>query len=163
MKNFRWLSGLMVVLGGAALLHASGCIITVNFDDCAVYPHAGCGVGGGSSSSSMTSTSGTGGGGAPPECIPSESTDPVDDSCGVFVSSSLGADDMAADRGTKAKPFKSISAALKKADVTRVYACAESFTDAVTISAAVDLYGGLDCKSWAYVGATMKTHNLKRR
>jgi hypothetical protein len=77
--------------------------------------------------------------------------DPVADSCGVFVSSSLGVDGNEADRGTKKKPFKSITAALSKAKVTRIYACAESFSEPVTISAAVELYGALDCKkSWAY-------------
>jgi hypothetical protein len=76
----------------------------------------------------------------------------------VFVSSSLGVDGNEADRGTKEKPFKSITAALNKANATRVYACAESFSEPVTISAAVELYGALDCtKSWAYVGATIKT------
>jgi hypothetical protein len=60
-----------------------------------------------------------------------------------------------ADRGTKEKPFKSITAALNKANATRVYACAESFSEPVTISAAVELYGALDCtKSWAYDAKT---------
>jgi hypothetical protein len=71
------------------------------------------------------------------------------------VSSSLGVDDKAADRGTKEKPFKTITAALNKANVARVYACAESFAEPVTISAAVELYGALDCtKNWAYEAAT---------
>jgi hypothetical protein len=105
-----------------------------------------------------TSNSTTGTGGMPINCIPSESQDPVADSCGVFVSSSLGVDGNEADRGTKEKPFKSITAALTKAQVTRVYACAENFSEPVTISAVVELYGALDCKkSWAYVGATTKT------
>ena len=91
-------------------------------------------------------------------CIPSASAGPVADSCGVFVSSSLGVDGNEADRGTKEKPFKSITAALNKANVARVYACAESFSEPVTISTVVELYGALDCKkSWAYVGATTKT------
>ncbi len=110
---------------------------------------------GGSTSASASASTGTGG--TPVVCIPSEGKDPVADSCGVFVSSSLGVDDAAADRGTQAKPFKTIGAALMKVDVARVYACAESFTEAVTIAAAVELYGGLDCKSWAYIGATKKT------
>jgi hypothetical protein len=80
----------------------------------------------------------------------------------VFVSSSLGVDGNEADRGTKEKPFKSITAALNKANVTRVYACAESFSEPVTISATVELYGALDCtKSWAYIGATQKKTTLK--
>jgi hypothetical protein len=93
-------------------------------------------------------------GGTPIVCIPSASNAPVASSCGVFVSSSLGSD---SNEGTQAKPYKSIGAALMKANVARVYVCAESFTEEVTLAAAVDLYGGLDCKSWAYVGATTKT------
>ncbi len=113
---------------------------------------------GGTGGMSTSSTSSSGTGGTPVNCVPSESKGPVAESCGVFVSSSLGADDKAADRGTKAKPFKSITAALKKAEVARVYACAESFSESVTISAAVEFYGALDCKkSWVYVGATIKT------
>lgn len=148
--------GLLAATGliAAGCLLYTGCIFNTDLTDCAIYPHEGCGTSG----TSTSSTTGTGGGGAPPSgCVPSDSKDPVADSCGVFVSSSLGVDDQAADRGTKAKPFKSINAALKKADVPRVFACAESFTEAVTITSAVDLYGGLDCKGWAYVGATKKT------
>ena len=112
----------------------------------------------GSGGTASISTTGSGGTGATPIlCIPSESKNPVADSCGVFVSSSLGADDMATDRGTKTKPYKTLGAALAKVDVARVYACAEIFTEAVTISTSVELYGGLDCKSWAYIGAAKKT------
>lgn len=110
-----------------------------------------CGNAGGSSGTSTTSTSSSGTGGTPSNCIPSESEEPVVESCGVFVSSSFGVDDQAADRGGKAKPFKSIGAALKKADVARVYVCAESFNEPVVVSSAVELYGAIDClKSWAY-------------
>ena len=66
----------------------------------------------------------------------------------MFVSSSLGSD---TNEGTKAKPFKSIGAALMKVDVARVYVCGESFSEAVVVSSAVELYGAVDClKSWAY-------------
>ena len=112
-----------------------------------------CGQGGASaSSSSTTTTSGGGGtGGTPINCVPSDGKDPVAESCGVFVSSSFGVDDQAKDRGGKAKPFKSIGAALMKVDVARVYVCAESFSEAVVVSSAVELYGAVDClKSWAY-------------
>jgi hypothetical protein len=136
------------------MMTASGCLFVYYEDNCERThdcPTAGTGGMPGTSSSSG------GTGGTPASCIPSESKDPVADSCGVFVSSSLGADDAAMGRGTQAKPFKSIGAALKNTDVARVYACAESFTEAVTISSSVELYGGLDCKSWAYVGAKKKT------
>ena len=137
----------------AALLQSIGCYDLST--DCKIFA---CASGSGSGGSSSSSSAGGGGtGGMPTNCVPSASQDPVAESCGVFVSSSLGVDDMAAGRGTRAKPFKSISAALKKADVTRVYACAETFTEAVTISTGIELYGGLDCKSWAYVGAAKKT------
>jgi hypothetical protein len=69
----------------------------------------------------------------------------------VFVSSSVGVDDQAADRGGKAKPFKSIGAALMKAGVERVYVCSESFSESVVVSSSVELYGAVDClKGWAY-------------
>ncbi len=139
-----------VLLAAAIGVHLSACVFTV--PECTQ-----CGVDGGSATSSSSTSSTSGTGGTPVVCIPSESKDPVANSCGMFVSSSLGTDDAAADRGTQAKPFKTIGAALMKADVARVYACAESFSEAVTISTAVDLYGGLACKGWAYLGATKKT------
>ena len=153
MRTSHVLSVLVGLLGSATLLSA-GCV-----DDWAEFylplTDPKLATWGTSGSSSSSSSSGTGG--TPASCIPSTNKDPVANTCGVFVSSSLGADDMAADRGMQTKPFKSIGAALMKPGVARVYACAESFTEAVTISAAVELYGGLDCKSWAYVGATTKT------
>jgi hypothetical protein len=84
-------------------------------------------------------------------CVASKSKSPIADSCGIFVSSSLG-NDMG--NGTKAKPYKTIGAAIAKASGRRVYACAELFTEAVTISSAVELYGGFDCShNWTYDGA----------
>jgi hypothetical protein len=148
MRAMIWMSG-AVVLASLAGAYALGCSAEANDCDrtleCAYY-YKGTG---GSTSSSSTGEGGTGG--TPSTCIPSESDDPVAGSCGVFVSSSLGADDTAADRGTQAKPFKTIGAALMKSDVTRVYACAESFSESVVVSSAVELYGAVDClKGWAY-------------
>jgi hypothetical protein len=144
-----------VGFGVAGAIAAGGCF---HFeDDCELAHDCPTGATGTSGAATSSSTGSSGTGGTPTSCVPSASADPVADSCGTFVSSSLGVDDTAADRGTKEKPFKSITAALNKANVARVYACAESFSESVTISAAVDLYGGLDCKSWAYVGATTKT------
>ena len=154
MRSLTLTIGMLTTASLAALVAMAGCGTLPADCPYLLLCDTGAGGSGGSSSSSSSST---GTGGTTPSCTPSESADPVADSCGVFVSSSLGMDDAAAGRGTKTKPFKSISAALKKADVARVYACAESFTEAVTISAAVDLYGGLDCKNWAYVGGTKKT------
>jgi hypothetical protein len=157
MRTVNWMGIALGLVTLAALVEGVGCYSLTS--DCDLFACAsGSGTGtGGTTSSSSGSTGGGGTGGNPILCVPSESPDPIAESCGVFVSSSLGMDDMVADRGTKNKPFKSIGAALKKTAVTRVYACAESFTEAVTVSMGVELYGGLDCKSWAYVGATKKT------
>src|SRR4051794_14503451 len=62
------------------------------------------------------------GGGTPAACIPSENAQPVEDTCGLFVSSSLGVDGAA---GTKSAPLKSLQQALDKANGRPVYACAE--------------------------------------
>src|SRR5262249_35320989 len=95
---------------------------------------------------------GGGGGGTPVGCIPSDNAQPVDDNCGVFVSSSKGADGAA---GTKSAPLKSLAEAITKASRGRVYACAEAFAGSVTLVSGITIYGGLDCtKDWAYVGAT---------
>jgi hypothetical protein len=102
---------------------------------------------------------GTGGGGGPPvSCIPSENDGAVATTCGVFVSTSLGADQPG--QGTREKPWKTLAAGIKAAMATKkpLYVCAESFSEALTLSAAVTVYGGLDCKQgWAYVGATKKS------
>jgi len=123
----------------------------------------GCGGGattqgsGGSSSSTTSSTAsgGTGGddGGPPPGCIPSENVEAIADSCGVFVSSSLGDD--ANGKGTKEAPFATITQALANAKGKRVYACGEVFDkETVSITENAALYGALDCaKGWAYDAA----------
>jgi hypothetical protein len=98
------------------------------------------------------SGSGTGGGSVQPGCDPSTSAGPVADACGVFVSP-MGDDGNA---GTKEEPLKTITAALGKG--TAVYACAGAvpFTEVVTVSKAVTLFGALDCTTWGY-DATNKT------
>ena len=57
-------------------------------------------------------------------CTPSKNTKPVDDTCGVFVSSSKGADGAT---GTKSAPLKMLAEAITKANGRPVYACAEAF------------------------------------
>ncbi len=91
---------------------------------------------------SSGASSSSGGGGAPSGCVPSDSMSPVGDGCGVFVSSSMGAD---AGAGTKAAPVKTLAAAITQAKGGRVYACAEAFTEAVTLVEGVTIFGGLDC------------------
>ena len=99
---------------------------------------------------------GTGGhdSGPPPACIPSENTAAVADTCGLFVSSSKGSDTTG--KGTQLSPYKTLKHALSEANGKPVYACGEAFTEAVTISASVELYGALDCanKTWTYDAST---------
>ncbi|WP_437764232.1 PGRS family protein [Sorangium sp. So ce281] len=96
-------------------------------------------------------------GGPPVGCVPSENASAVDDGCGVFVSTS-GSDENAA---TKEAPVKTLAAALALAEqngTRRVYACAETFEEAVEVTGSVTIYGGLDCASgWGWVGEQRKT------
>ncbi len=123
----------------------------------------GCGggasTGGGGSASTTTTTTTTtttdgGGGGIPAGCIPSENVGAIADTCGVFVSSSLGDD---GNTGSQGKPLKSISAAitLAQSQGKPVYACGELFdAEAVSIAADATLYGALDCANgWVYAAA----------
>ncbi|HZF48464.1 MAG TPA: PGRS family protein [Polyangiaceae bacterium] len=75
-------------------------------------------------------------------CVPSESATPVGDVCGVFVSPSLGVDDAL---GSKAKPFKSIKAAVAVVTTKRIYLCAEEIQESVTLRPGFRVYGGLNC------------------
>ena len=96
-------------------------------------------------------------GDTPVVCIPSENSTAVHDWCGVFVSSS-GSDENAA---TKEAPVKTLRAALALAEANetrRVYACAETFEEAVEVTGSVRIYGGLDCASgWGWAGEQRKT------
>src|SRR5262249_4207341 len=94
-------------------------------------------------------------GGTPTVCIPSANPDvAISDECGVFVSDSLG-DDSVGD-GTKDKPFKTLGTAVLRAKA--VYACNETFTEAVVLNGSAKLYGGLDCsREWVYGGDTART------
>jgi len=106
--------------------------------------------------SSSSSSSGGGDSGPPPGCIPSENVQAVADTCGVFVSSSMGSDTTG--KGTKEAPYASLTKALTVAKGKPIYACGETF-DKETVAIADDatLYGALDCTNkWAY-DATKKT------
>src|SRR5262249_10006244 len=130
----------LVLVGGIMLTQAVGCVFS-RANDC--EGNLECRGTGGS------------GGGTPPGCVPSESKAPVDGSCGVFVSSSLGAD---GDAGTKSAPVKTLQQAVDRAKGRPVYACAEELAGSATLASGSDIYGGLDCtKGWAYVGATKKS------
>lgn len=91
-------------------------------------------------------------------CDPSLASGPVDASCGVFVAPN--GDD--ADDGSPTSPVatfaKAISLAAKSKPVKPVYACAQVFSEAVSVPQGVTVYGGLDCAAgWAYVGAGTRT------
>lgn len=100
---------------------------------------------------------GGGGGTIDPGCVPSENAKPIASICGVYVSSSLG-DDGAA--GTQSAPVRTLgqALALAKQQGKPVYACAETFAEALKVDAGSVIYGGLSCASgWLYVGASTKT------
>jgi hypothetical protein len=104
---------------------------------------------------------GGGGGGPPMSCVPSENMGlPVAASCGVFVSTSLGSDMNAGTPEAPVATFKQALTLAAKGGMT-VYACAEMFTEVVTVPAGITLYGGLQCeadaKGWKYVGPGTKT------
>jgi hypothetical protein len=126
-------------------LALAGCFHLV--DDCEWNPKLRCG--------SWTVPVTGDGGGTPAACVPSENHDPIDDMCGVFVSSSKGREGGA---GTKSAPFKMLQEAIEKADGKPVYVCAEEFAGSVTVANGSPLFGGLECMDgWTYVGATKKT------
>ncbi len=134
-----WAAGAVVLGIGAQAL---GCVFTV--PEC-VQCTGGSGAGGSA-------------GGTPAGCVPSENAGAVADACGVFVSSGRG-DDTGA--GTKGAPLATLGAALARAEESgarRVYACAESFGEAVEVPAGMAIYGGLDCANgWVWIGETTKT------
>lgn len=102
--------------------------------------------------SGVGGTGGTGGtGGSSPGCIPGAENLDIDESCGVFVSSSLGGGGSGG-KGSKGNPFATIGDALAEAPGKAIYACGEILTEVVKIeSGDVTLYGALDCsKGWAY-------------
>jgi hypothetical protein len=91
------------------------------------------------------STGSGGDGGADPACIPSQNAKAVADECGVFVATS-GKD---ANDGTKDSPVATLAKAidLARKGTGRVYACAETFVEAVEVPDGLALYGGLRCAS----------------
>ena len=114
-------------------------------------PEGGFGGAGAGGSGGESGSGGTGG--TAPGCVPSVNVDPIEESCGVFVSSSLGA--AGGDR-SKDKPFKSIQSALAAAKGKPIYVCAEdaAYDEKLVVTGAVRLYGGLDCKDdWKYRAA----------
>ena len=91
----------------------------------------------------------------PGSCIPASSGAPAD-SCGVFVSSSLGDDD--AGLGTRDAPYETLQAAIDKGIGRPVYLCAEDIEGASVIVDDIFVFGGLDCQAgWSYVGGDRRS------
>ena len=87
-------------------------------------------------------------GGCNPAKLPTEDTCVINDVEGIFVSSSMGT---AAGDGTKAKPFASLQAGIAAATPAkkRVYACAETYAETITLADGVSIFGYFDCaKGW---------------
>ena len=157
MRSALW--GIVVasstLAGGFALSAGCGALPTECTERFNCPPGA---TGGANPTTTSTSTSSGTGGGPPATCVPGAGKDPVEDPCGVFVSSSLGDDK--AGVGSKGKPYKTLAAAISAAakSMKPVYACAETFPEALIVSEGVGLYGGLDCKqAWKYTGAAKST------
>ncbi|AUX24125.1 uncharacterized protein SOCEGT47_046610 [Sorangium cellulosum] len=136
------LNGIVVVLAGFATAAGTGCL--KRSEGCLDALLCDFGEAGGG-----------GGGSTPQECVPSKSSEAVNDGCGVFVAAS--GDDAAA--GTKAAPVKTIQQAVARAQqegaARRVYACAETFEGQVELPGGVTLFGGLDCSTdWRWLGET---------
>ena len=158
-----------VLLGGTALW--IGCGTTQR--DCAEGRDSSCadlinpGAGGSTSTNSVTTASSmmaSSSTGIDPGCAgeiveglsAEESKRLISDECGIFVQVDATA---ATEEGTQAAPYKSLQTAIDKAgNSKRVYVCANATTpyaEAVTVSAAVEVYGGFECdKGWVFKTAT---------
>lgn len=136
--------GFSVLSAGAllgTLLFGSGCYSLSG--DCELNFNCDGSGGGGTGGDG-----GGGGGGAPPGCVPSNNSSPVDDSCGVFVSSSKGED---SNVGTKEKPFATVAMAFNSAPGKPVYLCGEEILESVEVGSNIQIFGALDCDSdWKY-------------
>jgi hypothetical protein len=101
------------------------------------------------------SGAGGSGGGTPAKCVPAENGAPVGNECGIFVGGALGLDD---NPGTKEAPVATLAHAIEMATETgRIYACAQDFPEAIGVPANTEIYGGLDCVSFAYVAGQKTT------
>ncbi|WP_394847162.1 hypothetical protein LZC95_06795 [Pendulispora brunnea] len=101
-----------------------------------------------------SSDPGTGGGGREPRPViegcpvapPAEAEWGISDKCGLFVSSSKGT---ATGDGSSVFPFASLQKAIDAAKVNgkRVYACAQSYREQITLAEDVEIYGYFDCSA----------------
>jgi hypothetical protein len=147
LRKLTWMLASAVVLGLPAVL-TSACENTAEQCDLINVPcSTSSGTGGGTSSTSSTGSGGTGG--MLPDCSGDPSEANVVDACGVFVQADAAG---AVEDGTRAHPYKKLQSAVDNAGAKRVYACTSAaYSEAVTIAAPVELYGGFDCtKGWGW-------------
>lgn len=72
------------------------------------------------------------------------------DAYGVFVNGKRGDD---ANDGSRDAPVRTIGRALAVVGTrSRVYVCSSSYTENVSLTKPVSIYGGFDCETWAYTG-----------
>lgn len=85
--------------------------------------------------------------------LPTEDACVVDEPFGVFVSASLGSD--VKGDGSRARPFATVAHGIAAGAQAsrRVYACAESYAENVTLADGVSVFGYFDCASGWTVGA----------
>lgn len=93
---------------------------------------------------------------APPGCNTSADLSSqaacVADSVASFVDTTAGSDTVG--NGTKEKPFKTIKRALATGPHSAVFICAGNYSETVTLTSPVSLYGGFTCAAgdWSYGG-----------
>jgi hypothetical protein len=117
-------------------------------DEC--YNIGTCAPGTGASSSSSGTMTATGGADSGPDCSGDPNSTNIIDGCGIFAK----ADAPTGGTGSMAMPYAKLADAIAAAQTAgkRVYACTSApFTEAVTLSAGIEVYGGLDCsKGWSW-------------
>jgi hypothetical protein len=154
MRRIDWVAGVFALLAGSAAAGVAAC--TSGTTDCSKYPEDAVCKGW----SITTSTGTTGTGGMPPVvCTGAPSAKNNLDECAVYVEAGATGD------GTMENPYGTLQQAIDNAgSKAKVYACNKgSFTEAVTISTAVEVYGGFTCtnlKQWGLPATTLTASNM---
>lgn len=148
--------------GSLLAIMGAGCVVSLRFmagcfdyaNDCQL--NGECCPDGTMACFSTTGTGGQGGGtggeggtGGMPSCAGEPSEVNITEACAVFVQADATG---ATSEGTREKPYKTLQEAIDKAGGKRVYACASApFSEAVSVTAGVELVGGFDCANgWAW-------------
>src|SRR5579871_6808215 len=164
MRHIDLTAGLVALLAGVAGAHAAGCVIGNGSKDCSSFPDKTmCGSTGGGTTTTSTTTgppppAECGGDPTPPMDTSTKKTGNIRDDCAIFVCADSTA---ASPDGTMENPYKTLKQALASTTSSKikVFACkAMPFSEGVTVSSAVELYGGFDCtqSQWTWT-ATDRT------